>query len=151
MFAKYSEALGIAYQIRDDLDDLTGTDAPDDIAALRPSLPLAVGVERAKGQDEEAHARCWRHGGATQRHAGRVARPADRAERRGSLPPLLESYKEEAIRSLAVLDEPTLKGLLRRIVGKIFNDIELKGWCREFEARNAAGRAAGADAAAVVG
>ena len=64
---------------------------------------------------------------------------------------LLESYKEEAIRSLAVLDEPTLKGLLRRIVGKIFNDIELKGWCREFEARNAAGRAAGADAAAVVG
>ena len=63
---------------------------------------------------------------------------------------LLDSYKEEAIRSLAVLEEPTLKGLLRRIVGKIFNDIELKGWCSEFEARNAAGRAAGADAAAVV-
>jgi geranylgeranyl pyrophosphate synthase len=56
VFAKYSEALGIAYQIRDDIDDLTGTDAPDDIAALRPSLPLAVGVERAKGQHEEAHA-----------------------------------------------------------------------------------------------
>jgi hypothetical protein len=50
-----------------------------------------------------------------------------------------------------VLEEPTLKGLLRRIVGKIFNDIELKGWCSEFEARNAAGREAGADAAAVVG
>jgi hypothetical protein len=63
---------------------------------------------------------------------------------------LLDSYKEEAIRSLAVLEEPTLKGLLRRIVGKIFNDIELKGWCSEFEARNAAGREAGADAAAVV-
>ena len=152
VFAKYSEALGIAYQIRDDLDDLTGTDAPDDIAALRPSLPLAVGVERAKGQHEEAHAAllaAWRRDTSDTPDALRARlielNVEDRCRR------LLESYKEEAIRSLAVLDEPTLKGLLRRIVGKIFNDIELKGWCREFEARNAAGRAAGADAAAVVG
>ncbi len=152
VFAKYSEALGIAYQIKDDLDDLTGTDAPDDIAALRPSLPLAVGVERAKGQHEEAHAAllaAWRRDTADSPDALRARLIGldveDRCRR------LLDSYKEEAIRSLAVLDEPTLKGLLRRIVGKIFNDIELKGWCREFEARNAAGRAAGADAAAVVG
>ena len=152
VFAKYSEALGIAYQIKDDLDDLTGTDAPDDIAALRPSLPLAVGVERAKGQDDEAHAAllaAWRRATTDTPEELRERLIAlsveDRCRR------LLESYKEEAIRSLAVLDEPTLKGLLRRIVGKIFNDIELKGWCREFEARNAAGRAAGADAAAVVG
>ena len=151
VFAKYSEALGIAYQIRDDLDDLTGTDAPDDIAALRPSLPLAVGVERAKGQNEEAHTAllaAWRRDTSDTPEALRARlielNVEDRCRR------LLDSYKEEAIRSLAVLDEPTLKGLLRRIVGKIFNDIELKGWCREFEARNAAGRAAGADAAAVV-
>jgi geranylgeranyl pyrophosphate synthase len=152
VFAKYSEALGIAYQIRDDLDDLTSTDAPDDVAALRPSLPLAVGLERAKGQDEDAHAAvaaAWRRAPVEPAEALRarlLALGADDRCRR-----LLESYKEEAIRSLAALDEPTLKGLLRRIVGKIFNDIELKGWCREFEARNAAGRAAGADAAAVVG
>ena len=152
VFAKYSEALGIAYQIRDDLDDLTGTEAPDDIAALRPSLPLAVGVERAKGQNDEAHAAllaAWRRDTSDTPEALRARlielNVEDRCRR------LLDSYKEEAIRSLAVLDEPTLKGLLRRIVGKIFNDIELKGWCREFEARNAAGRAAGADAAAVVG
>jgi geranylgeranyl diphosphate synthase type II len=152
VFAKYSEALGIAYQIKDDLDDLTGTDAPDDIAALRPSLPLAVGVERAKGQQEDAHAAllaAWRRDTTDTPEALRARlielNVEDRCRR------LLDSYKEEAIRSLAVLDEPTLKGLLRRIVGKIFNDIELKGWCREFEARNAAGRAAGADAAAVVG
>ena len=49
----YSEALGIAYQIRDDLDDLAeDADAPDDVSALRPSLPLAVAYERAKGEDE---------------------------------------------------------------------------------------------------
>jgi geranylgeranyl diphosphate synthase type II len=151
VFARYSEALGIAYQIRDDIDDLTGTDAPDDIAALRPSLPLAVGVERAKGQHEEAHAAllaAWRRDTTDTPEVLRgrfVELGAEERCRR-----LLDSYKEEAIRSLAVLEEPTLKGLLRRIVGKIFNDIELKGWCSEFEARNAAGREAGADAAAVV-
>jgi hypothetical protein len=60
---------------------------------------------------------------------------------------LLESYKEEAVRSLRLLENANLKGLLRRVIGKIFNDIEIKGWCSEFEARNAAGRTAGAQAA----
>ena len=54
---------------------------------------------------------------------------------------LLESYKEAAVRSLPALTNPSLKGLLRRVVGKIFN-LEIKGWCSEFETRNAASRAA---------
>ncbi|HJR61311.1 MAG TPA: hypothetical protein VJ813_18005, partial [Vicinamibacterales bacterium] len=60
---------------------------------------------------------------------------------------LLQGYKEEAIRALAHVENASLKGLLRRVVGKIFNDLEVKGWCSEFEARNAAGRAARADVA----
>jgi hypothetical protein len=47
---------------------------------------------------------------------------------------LLETYKEEAIRSLASLENSSLKGLLRRTLGKIFNDVEIKGWCKEHEA-----------------
>ena len=39
-----------------------------------------------------------------------------------------------------------LKSLLRRVVGKIFS-FEVKGWCSEFEARNAAGGAPRAHAA----
>ena len=45
-------------------------------------------------------------------------------------------------------DQPerlTAKGLLRRVVSKIFG-VEVKGWCSEFEARNAAGGAAVAEA-----
>jgi hypothetical protein len=38
----YSEALGIAYQIRDDLDDHSQTDECNDLTALRPSVLLAV-------------------------------------------------------------------------------------------------------------
>ena len=52
---------------------------------------------------------------------------------------LLESYKEAAVRSLAELHNPSLKGLLRRVIAKIFR-VEIQGWCSEFEARNAAGR-----------
>ena len=53
---------------------------------------------------------------------------------------LLESYQEEAIRSLAALEHPSLKGLLRRVIGKIFNDVEIQGWCKEQEQKNAAQR-----------
>ena len=45
-------------------------------------------------------------------------------------------YKEAAIRSLASLDNENLKGLLRRVIGKVFNDLEIKGWCREYEVKN---------------
>ena len=44
----YSEALGIAYQIRDDIDDFLGAGDSDDLADLRPSLILAIAGKRAK-------------------------------------------------------------------------------------------------------
>ena len=59
---------------------------------------------------------------------------------------LLEAYKEQAIRTLPALQNASLKGLLRRVVGKVFR-VEIKGWCSEFETRDAAGRQAGAQAA----
>ena len=59
---------------------------------------------------------------------------------------LLEAYKEQAVRTLPALQNASLKGLLRRVVGKVFR-VEIKGWCSEFETRDAAGRPAGAQAA----
>jgi hypothetical protein len=41
------------------------------------------------------------------------------------------------------LSNPTLKGLMRRIVGKIFGEKLIEGYCSEFEARNAASGATG--------
>ena len=138
VLTKYSEALGIAYQIRDDVEDLSDGHAPDDLAAMRPSLPLALAHERAASADRPAVEAAWRRElveGADLRAI--IARSGAEERCRG----LLDSYKEEAIRSLADLDEPSLKGLLRRVVSKIFG-VEIKGWCSEFEARNAAGGAA---------
>src|SRR5882762_2902161 len=50
----YSEALGIAYQIRDDLSDLGEQGETNDIAGFRPNLPLAVAHERASEPAKKA-------------------------------------------------------------------------------------------------
>ena len=146
----YSDALGIAYQIRDDLDDFAPSDdAPDDVTALRPSLPLAVGYEQAKSEPElrPILERAWRrelvNGSASPDHLRALLDRFDAVERSRRM---MEGYKEEAIRSLPGLTNPSLKGLLRRVIGKIFS-VEIQGWCSEFEARNAAGGQTVADAA----
>jgi geranylgeranyl pyrophosphate synthase len=147
IFSSYSEALGIAYQIRDDVEDLAAADIGD-IDALRPSLPLSVGYERSAAHEEwrPVLKAAWSRtlDGAAMPDLHRALDAMNVEERCRAL---LEGYKEEAIRALVSLDNPSLKGLLRRIVGKIFNDLEVKGWCSEFEARNAPDRAARAQLA----
>ncbi|MBI2928863.1 MAG: polyprenyl synthetase family protein [Verrucomicrobia bacterium] len=134
----YSEALGIAYQIRDDLSDLGTNGETNDIAGLRPSLLLAVAHEKAKDAKKALLDSVWRRtpqAGVTPAHIEQLYAEL-KADERARV--LLETYKEEAIRSLRDLENPNLKGLLRRVIGKIFNDAEIKGWCKEFEAKNAA-------------
>ena len=86
----YSGALGIAYQIREDLDD-----AAQDAGARRLSLFPLITHEQARL--------------------------------------LLEFYKSEAVSSLAAISNPSLKGLLRRVLGRIFNETELQAWCLEVQ------------------
>ncbi len=140
VIAKYSEALGIAYQIRDDLSDLGAAGETNDIAGLRPSLLLAVAHEKAKGEQKELLARIWRREWPEGVTSARVEALYSelKADERAQV--LLGTYKEEAIRCLREVDNPNLKGLLRRVIGKIFNDVEIKGWCKEHEERNAAQR-----------
>jgi geranylgeranyl diphosphate synthase, type II len=132
---QYSEALGIAYQIRDDIDDLAADAGL--VSRIRPSMPLAEAFDRSKGADRAFLEAVWAQAKVSREDAARVREifiqvgVEDRSSR------LLESYKEAAIRSLAGLYDPSLKGLLRRVVGKIFK-VEIQGWCSEFEARNAA-------------
>jgi len=134
--AAYSEALGIAYQIRDDLNDLGASGETNDIAALRPSLLLATAHERAQGDAKlklEARWRRLEDSTPAQIEALYIEVGADTRCR-----DLLERYKEEAIRTLTDVENASLKGLLRRVIGKIFNDTEIKGWCKEFEETNRA-------------
>jgi len=140
IISRFSDALGIAYQIRDDLEDMTSSDSLSDLEAMRPSLPLALLHERVRGQAQHRQLvdRAWRK----QCSATELAEVeklfaeyqiADRCK------VLQESYKEEAIRCLTELENPSVKGLLRRVISKIFT-VEVKDWCSEFETRNAASR-----------
>ena len=126
VLSAFSDALGVAYQIRDDLEDLATRE-------VRPSLPLAIAYERAKGEDRQILERVWqRQSDAPDELFARLAEARCRD--------LLDSYRERALRSLLALANPSLKGLLRRVAGKIFQ-VEMRGWCSEFETRNATGPA----------
>ncbi len=138
----YSEALGIAYQIHDDLDDFTGEGDSDDLADLRPSLILAIGHKRANdGEQKELFDAIWRK----QRIVGAPG-TTDRMELDALLGEwgvgqkardLADAYEVAAVESLADLQSPSVKGLLRRVVGKIFGEGRLiEGYCAEFEAKN---------------
>jgi len=130
----YSESLGIAYQIRDDLADMDETAESNDISGLRPSLLLAIAFERAQEANKARLESLWKRQAVPDAQTiSALYRELKADERAHSL---YETYKEEAIRSLRDLENPNLKGLLRRVLGKIFNDTEIKGWCKEFEAQN---------------
>jgi geranylgeranyl pyrophosphate synthase len=142
----YSEALGIAYQIRDDLEDLSGTEPLAECCHGAPSLLLALACDKAKASGRDRVMTLFRGGRTSQadRSAFRTLLGELAVEDRARA--LLEAYKEQAIRTLPALQNASLKGLLRRVVGKVFR-VEIKGWCSEFETRDAAGRPAGAPAA----
>ena len=143
---QYSESLGIAYQIKDDVEDFKGEADSNDLDQVRLSLILTIAHKRAEGADRDRVAAAIRSGAA-----GRGDELRRIAEQYGVLDKaedLLAAYREDAVRSLRFLSSPTLKGLMRRIVGKIFGEALIEGYCSEFETRNAASRTAGAEAAA---
>ena len=90
----FSDSLGVAYQILDDLEDAKGAA----FKPARPSLLYALALELGPDVTGE--------------------RGAMAVEKAGLL---FEHYKNQAIRSLNPLRNAELKGLLRRIAGKILN------------------------------
>ena len=135
VLTKYSEALGIAYQIRDDLEDLAAETGA--VGSPKPTLPFAESLARARGDDKAFLERVWSTPDLAATDAAHVRELITQLDIEGRCRQLLESYKEAAVRSLPELHNPSLKGLLRRVIGKIFR-VEIQGWCSEFEARNAA-------------
>jgi geranylgeranyl pyrophosphate synthase len=121
-----SEALGIAYQIRDDLEDFFGDEGirvPDTIG---PSILLAIAHERAEGEAKGLLDALWRSPATASALAPNLARALQELRVEQIARGLLEDYKQRAIRALRPLTNPSLKGLLRRVIGKIFNEIRAK-------------------------
>jgi geranylgeranyl pyrophosphate synthase len=146
VLSRYSNALGIAYQIRDDIQDLSDGEDPSDLEVMRPTLPLAVLYEKVVNHptDRALVERVWRRQ-CSWLELQQVHGLMERYEIKQRCQVLQESFKEEALRALAELQTASVKGLLRRVVSKIFS-VELGSWCSEFEARNAASGPGGSQA-----
>jgi geranylgeranyl pyrophosphate synthase len=141
----YSEALGIAYQIRDDLEDLA--DGQSGGSRFRaPSLLLALACDKVRTSGDARVMSTWQNAAKAPSGANAFRAMLGELGVEDRARALLEAYKEQAVRTLPALQSASLKGLLRRVVGKVFR-VEIKGWCSEFETRDAAGRPAGAQAA----
>jgi len=127
LLTEYSTLLGVAYQIRDDMDDWFGSGDPDDLTAGRPSLIIALAWEHADEADRAALLRNWR-GNAETCNRDEIAAVFDRLGIGQHCQRLYLSYRERAIRSLRDVESQALKSLLRRVIGKIFNELTCEDW-----------------------
>jgi len=112
---QFSHALGVAYQIFDDLDDFVEDE--------RPNILLAIAYERARGAERSLLEAVWRRQASMAEHVSavsdifRVHNVEDHARE------LMEQYKGQAMASLVGLTGPrgdAMRVLLARVTAKIF-------------------------------
>ena len=142
---RYSEALGVAYQIRDDLQDSGLEDGAGlkDPASLGPSLLLALAWERAEGEDKKTVESFWQKKSFA-REAGKELAPImKRLGAAETAQALLAQYRKQAVQAVSSVDNLNLKISLHRVVGKIFSDRSVMGCCNDHQAGNAPRRGAG--------
>lgn len=144
---RFSEALGVAYQIHDDLHDFGAGQESSDAKAVRPNIIAAAAWDVAAADPRADLGRLWRRWITDGTGLDQLLRQYQELGAHETTARLFETYKDEAIRSLSQMSNPSLKALLRRVIGKIFHPLEFYGWCHEFETRHAASRPAGAPVA----
>lgn len=109
--AEFSGALGIAYQVKDDIEDF---ESDSDGAAKRPWLLFAIAHEQCEGEAKKELESAWHEGSLeeAQRIIAETGAPQTAAR-------LRERCRSEAIAALAPLGNVALKSLLQRAVGRI--------------------------------
>lgn len=131
----YCDALGIAYQIQDDLKDLSG--GAGDLDAGRLSVVIAAAWQRGdRRQRQQLQTELQKAPGSDGR-AGELSDLLEHTRAVETARRLLQLHKHRAIRSLDKLQSPPLKTLMRRVLGRIFADIEEPNWCADDSTANA--------------
>jgi geranylgeranyl pyrophosphate synthase len=139
---QYSQSLGIAYQIYDDLMDFPdGWGAKD--SAMRPSVLFAMAHEKAQGKDKKLLKLLWQQSTQFSEVQPEVESIFSKLKIQQHVCDLMESYKLRAMNCLCRVDNSALKSLLRRVIWKIFGDVKLMGCCDEHKASNAGRRRSG--------
>ncbi|TDL76348.1 polyprenyl synthetase family protein [Palleronia sediminis] len=122
----YGDALGVAFQIVDDLLDWTGTEATgknvgDDFRERKMTLPLIRAIAATSG---DAEARAFWHRAIAQgrQDDGDVARALRMLQDTGALASVRETalaWVAEAQAALAILPETPLRGMLHDLAGYV--------------------------------
>lgn len=118
VLSRYSRAVGVAYQIRDDLAD-ADLPAAGDLQARRPSILLALACECDDPAVAAALARFWRQGAGAGAAAGALLKTLTQAGLRARAEQLAEHHLHAAERALAGLRHAGLKRLLRRLATRL--------------------------------
>jgi geranylgeranyl pyrophosphate synthase len=116
---EYSLALGVAYQIADDLDDFREGADVDDIKSARPSIVVASAHANAGEQDRARIAKAW-YGSGRHCASGEIRDLVLRNRGDDGAREALERYKALSIDAIQPLRNRDLKILLHRIVAMVF-------------------------------
>ncbi|MFC1738421.1 polyprenyl synthetase family protein [Planctomycetota bacterium] len=133
---EYSKALGIAYQIKDDINDFDYITGHEDNNQNRPSLLFAIAWEHANKKDRKVLESSWETTVRSDDLRKSLSEIMIALRVKTLALNLLEFYKRKAISSLEPLDNVAFKGLLRRIISKIFNEIDIMGCCNDYNRAN---------------
>ncbi len=136
LIEKYSRALGIAYQIKDDINDFDSSTYFDGTAGTRPSVLLAIAWENAQDRDIQLLELLWQNHQQPSDLKDAIAEMAARLKVKTIAMKLMETYKHSAISCLEFTEDITFKSLLRRIISKIFNEIDIMGCCNDYKTGN---------------
>ena len=120
ILSRYSDALGIAYQIKDDLEDLRDGHIGHERILVRPSILLALAYEQAQALDRAFLQRVWQGQSGSEADLRRVLTLMEQLNIEQQAIQSLESYKDHAINALTQLDNQKLKHLLQQVMNKIF-------------------------------
>ena len=140
---QYSKSLGIAYQIRDDIEDFRSENIANTLNQIRPSILLAMAYERSEGAEKKLLESIWNKSIKPDSVESELKNIFTMLKIERSAWELMENYKSQAIGSLVNLKNTNLKGLLRRVIGKIFDDFEVMGCCDDHKAGYAQGSKSG--------
>ncbi|MCL2701407.1 MAG: polyprenyl synthetase family protein [Phycisphaerae bacterium] len=132
----FSQSLGIAYQIYDDLDDFAGGgDGLGDAAAMRPGILLAIAHERTSSADRALLEALWRREASMAENLQAVTNIFRVQNVEEHARELMEQHKGRAMASLVALDGPrgdAMRVLLSRVTARIFGrDVSAMSCCHE--------------------
>lgn len=116
---EFSTALGIAFQIRDDMLDFFGDDGGADIAAMRPSALLAMVRQECSPAVAQIIDDAWQSKSITPEQQKAIQTAAKDLDLQPTAIELLEKYKERAVTHLSKLKNYEIQKVLKHVIAKI--------------------------------